>query len=327
MASVNNAGIAGPLGMGTAPVTLGSGGSGGHLSLYRQGDDHEPRLHFGRGAAESFPSRPASALSGVIGGNGSFTKTGSGTLTLSGSNLYTGATNIASGTLAVAARGRSDSTSGVVVSQGSLQVTAGQVRRDCPASGNVTLSGGNLGYVGNGSVNPGQVAGGLVLNPGQNTVTTATSPSSACYLQFASGSTSHTTGATVNFVPTSSYIQFQADAPRCPDGIIGGYAYYNGTDFAHLEHLWALRLSHGRGHDLHDFRPGAGIRLRDARTSGPCRRFRDGLGKDLNSLNLTGSYGVTISGGGSVSLNSGGLIGTPRGRSPAGRSRGRPTAN
>ncbi|MBV8275365.1 MAG: autotransporter-associated beta strand repeat-containing protein, partial [Verrucomicrobia bacterium] len=43
----------------------------------------------------------SSTLSGVIGGSGSFTKSGAGTLILTGTNTYTGGTNLNGGTLAV----------------------------------------------------------------------------------------------------------------------------------------------------------------------------------------------------------------------------------
>ena len=108
-----------------------------------------------------------------------------------------------------------------------------------PDSGNVTLSGGSLTYIGTGS-NPGELAGALVLGAGQNNITTSLASGSTTYtpyLRFASGPTSHTAGAMVNFSPASnSYIQFQSNPPALIGtsvyGIIGDYAFYNGTDFA-----------------------------------------------------------------------------------------------
>jgi autotransporter-associated beta strand protein len=296
--------------MGTSPVTLGSGGSAGTF-LYTGAGGTTSRGFTLAGSGGVFPVATSLGISGVVGGNGSFTKTSSGTLTLSGGNLYTGPTNIASGVLAVSGSGAINYTSGVIVSQGAtLQVTAGSSSQ-LPASGNITLNGGNLGYVGNGSVNPGQVAGGLVLNPGQNTVTTSNVAGSACYLQFASGPTSHTTGATVNFVPTSSYIQFQANPPAPSNGIIGGYAYYNGTDFA----TWNTSGPSGYPTVVATTYTTSDPGQSSSGTANfePSSSFSTSAARTFNSLNLTGSNSVTITGGGSVGINCGGLIGNTTG--------------
>jgi fibronectin-binding autotransporter adhesin len=99
----------------------------------------------GSGASTSY----SGAISGV---GGSFTKAGAGTLTFTGSNTYTGATTVSAGTLAFSGAGSVDSTSLVVGSGATLDVSA--------VTGGYTLgSGKTLSGVGT-------VAGGMTLGNG-----------------------------------------------------------------------------------------------------------------------------------------------------------------
>ena len=137
--SVNAAGSAGPLGKGTVPVVLGGDSTPATLLYTGSGTTSNQAFTMAAGGGV-FAVNSSLGLSGVIDGNGSLTKTGSGTLTLSGSNLYTGVTTVSSGTLAVSGSGSINGTSGIVVNQGCLlQVTAGSVGQ-LPDSGNITLS-------------------------------------------------------------------------------------------------------------------------------------------------------------------------------------------
>jgi len=74
---------------------------------------------------------------------GSLSKTGAGTLTLSGSNSYTGTTTVSNGTLQLnsAAGGAAGSTTNVVVSGGILLISQSNQMNDSAA---VTLSGGTI---------------------------------------------------------------------------------------------------------------------------------------------------------------------------------------
>ena len=66
-------------------------------------------------AVLAFANPTAQTFSGIVGGNGSLTKFGSGTLTLTASNAYSGGTTISAGTLqlgdgpAITARSRATS--------------------------------------------------------------------------------------------------------------------------------------------------------------------------------------------------------------------------
>ncbi|MDQ0072026.1 outer membrane autotransporter protein [Variovorax boronicumulans] len=101
-------------------------------------------------------------LSGNISGGGFITKIGSGTLTLSGANSYTGATDVAAGTLKAGATGTFSAASAHTVRSGATLDLAGfsQTVASLANSGTVSLVGAapgttltvNGAYVGNGGV-------------------------------------------------------------------------------------------------------------------------------------------------------------------------------
>ncbi|WP_418126103.1 autotransporter outer membrane beta-barrel domain-containing protein [Variovorax sp. 160MFSha2.1] len=101
-------------------------------------------------------------LSGAISGGGFITKLGSGTLTLSGTNGYTGATNVAEGTLKAGATGTFSTASAHTVQRGATLDLAGfsQTVASLANSGTVSLVGTapgttltvNGAYVGNNGV-------------------------------------------------------------------------------------------------------------------------------------------------------------------------------
>jgi len=102
--AINNDSAAGPLGSSALPVILG--GSTGTLQYTGGGTAGTSTKKFtlaagGTGALAIDTAGTVFALSGVIDGEGSLTKTGDGDLVLAASNTYTGDTTISAGTLQV----------------------------------------------------------------------------------------------------------------------------------------------------------------------------------------------------------------------------------
>ena len=97
------------------------------------------------------------------------------------------------------------------------------------------------------------------------------------------------TGATVNFttLSTSAQIQFLSPPPLS-NGIIGGYAYYNGSDFATLtgtaNTVGAVTYTNG---DLAAAGAAANVMPSGTQTTIAAT-------KHVNSLNLTGGTSVTM---------------------------------
>jgi autotransporter-associated beta strand protein len=242
-------------------------------------------------------------ISGRISGSHNLNLSG-GNLTLAGNNTFSGATTINAGSLALDSSGAINSTSGITVGSGTLLQVTGGSSGQLPDSGNVTLNGGSINFIGNGSLSAGELAGTLVLNPGQNNITTSNSGGANPYLCFAGGPASHTIGATVNFYSTNSQIQFQANPPDLTNGILGGYAFYNNVDFAARTTTAPYVIQQYTGYLSTD--PGgsqsASANLR------PNSTITVSSNKSFNSLSLTGNYGVILSGGSTLTLNSGGLI-------------------
>jgi autotransporter-associated beta strand protein len=86
-------------------------------------------------------------ISAALGGSAGFTKTGAGTVILSGANTYTGTTTVNSGTLTAAAAGAAGGTSQVVLNEGgSFLVTADNAVNDSAA---INLNGGRMAVNGN----------------------------------------------------------------------------------------------------------------------------------------------------------------------------------
>ena len=157
-------------------------------------------------------------------------------MTINGSASYSGSTCVSQGVLAIAPGGSSEQ---YVQHHGlSRHALATDQQRQQP----VVQFGKHLAcrrrrstFYGNGSTTSGgQIAGNLLLGAGQNTITaTCLTGTNQPWIRFASLPASPTIGATVNFSTTNAQVQLSTSA-GLSNGILGGYAYFNGQDFATL---------------------------------------------------------------------------------------------
>jgi autotransporter-associated beta strand protein len=186
-------------------VTVNAGG------LLRLGADLEVGSLAGDGVVDNLSSTPhtltvsessSTNFSGVIGGVLSLTKTGAGTLTLSGANTYTGLTTVDAGTLLVSGSLAGD----VTVDAGATLTVTGTV------SGTITNNGGTV-----------------VTLPGAPTAVTATrgnQQATVAWTAPASDGGSAITGYTVTSSPGGRTCTWTTGLLSCTvTGLTGGTSY------------------------------------------------------------------------------------------------------
>jgi autotransporter-associated beta strand protein len=131
-------------------VTLSSGGA---LQFGAASVTVTQNLTLGTGGGVIDTNGHNDGVSGVISGSGALTKTGLGTLTLTGANDYTGATEVGAGTLQAGAMNTFSSSSAVTVDNGAtLDLHSyGQTIGSLAGAGGVTLGSATLTAGGNGT--------------------------------------------------------------------------------------------------------------------------------------------------------------------------------
>ena len=133
----------------------------------------------GDSAAVSFNQSSAGVYAGRIDGAGSFSKSGNGTLTITDALTYTGATSIATGTLALSGQGSIAASSGLT-NNGTFDISgtsSGATIKSLAGNGQVnlggsvlTLSGANANDVFSGMISDGGNGGSLVIAGGTQTL-------------------------------------------------------------------------------------------------------------------------------------------------------------
>jgi autotransporter-associated beta strand protein len=170
----NNVSTNGELGHNTS-VTLGAlGGSAGTLEY--TGGNASTTMPFtlatgGTGVFQIDSAATSGTLAGVVSGGGALMSSGSGTLTLSAVNTYTGPTTISSGTLALGGAGTlgSGNYAGAISNSGALVYNSSATQTlsgIISGPGSVTSGSGNLTLSG-----PNTYTGGLTVNAATVTIT------------------------------------------------------------------------------------------------------------------------------------------------------------
>jgi fibronectin-binding autotransporter adhesin len=153
-------------------------------------------------------AKTAQVFGGSITGSGGLRKTSAGSLTLTGANGYTGATTIGGGRLALDFSGAGGPVSDII-----------------SASSALVLSGGTLEVTGAAGETNNQSFNGLTVNAGSNTVRAVNGAGGIVNLNLGAITRA---GGLVNFVlPTSGAI-----TTSNADGVLGGWATINGSDYA-----------------------------------------------------------------------------------------------
>jgi fibronectin-binding autotransporter adhesin len=236
-------------------------------------------------------------IDGPISGGGGLAKVGSGTLVLGGGNSYTGATTIVAGTL--------------MLDFSQPGAPAANILNNVSNSTPLALGGGTLAIQGNANTANSQQFNGLTVSPGCSAIvlTAASNP-----LVLNLGSISRPgAGGTVDFTlpgGAPSATNGVTTTSANTNGILGGYATVSGTDWA---------ASTGTAGNITAYSAYTGGNLGALGSNAALNVEPSGLQSALttadsfNTLNLSGTAGVAMSGSGSLALASGGLIGNTSG--------------
>ena len=237
----------------------------------------------------------STALQGVVsdgGGSGSLglTKLGTGQLTLSAANTYTGSTIVNSGTL------RLDFSA--------TGAPASDIVNNASNSSGLTLGGGALSVVGKASASNSQRFNGLTLNRGANSITATVGTSGTVTLALGA-ITRSAAGGVVNFtLPAAGSITTTTANANFAGGqqtILGGYATMGGT-------TWTVSAGDGTN-------PGAITGLTTYNNGFSAGSDVDVAGgasapasMTVNSLRLNAATLSTVSLGGPLTVATGGIL-------------------
>ncbi|MEI6070957.1 MAG: autotransporter-associated beta strand repeat-containing protein [Verrucomicrobiae bacterium] len=205
-------------------ITLANGGSnssigkstnaaanlvfGGNSTLRLYASTTDRNFTINNGVTATFDTQAAVTISGsAVASTGGLTKFGGSTLTLSGTNLYTGATTVNAGSLILDFNGTGAPTSNIISSSSSL-----------------TLAGGTLTLNGKSALTLSQTFNGLTLNSGGSVFTLT--QNSATSLTGALGGITRNAGSTLNFsvVPLTTGVIATTTTTNDATGILGTWA-------------------------------------------------------------------------------------------------------
>ena len=233
------------------------------------------------------------AWTGAVGG---LTMAGSGTLTLTGSDTYTGGTSVVGGTLKL--------------DFSQAGAPRANIINNTTNASSLTLSGGALAVQGNLGASNSQQFNGLSINRGSSAIVLTTAGTSNSLL-LSIGSINRGAGGTVDFtLPAGTQSTTNGITTTSPNtnGILGGYATVGGVNWATWNGTNIVAYNAYTTGNLGTLGSGSMLNVSPSGTQTSITSA-----KSYNTLNLTGTEGVTMSGAGSLNLSGGGLIGNTSG--------------
>ncbi len=258
----------------------------------------------GNGASTTF--------SGALSGSGGFAKTGSGTTVLCGTNTYLGGTAISEG--------------GLTLDFSQPGAPATNIINNLADSSPLTLSGGTLAIQGSlsGGTTNSQRFNGLAVNQGSSAIVLISAGTSDSLL-LSMGSISRNAGGTLDFtLPGGAQSASNGITTSNSNayGILGGYATVSETTWATVSGGNILALSPS------DYTPGdlgtlGSSSSENVQPSGSQSVLNTAA--SFNTLNLTGTVGVTMGASGRLTLTGSGLIGNTSGVITGGTLAGSPS--
>jgi fibronectin-binding autotransporter adhesin len=236
----------------------------------------------GNGASTTF--------SGAISGSGSLTKTGGGNLVLSGSDTYTGLTTLAAGQLLLDFTQPGAPSANIVNNASNASALA--------------LAGGTLAIQGSPTLSNSQRFNGVTVNPGGSAVVlTASNP-----LLLSVGNINRSAaGGTIDFTlpggTQSAANGITTTTPNNATGILGAFATVAGADWACSTAGNITAYTAYTAGDLGQMASNAALNV-----SPSGGQTAVASATVFNTLNLTSTEGVTMTGTGSLTLVGGGLL-------------------
>ncbi len=249
---------------------------------------------------------------GPISGAGGLSKLGSGTLVLCGSDSYSGSTSIAAGVLKL--------------DFSQPGAPSANIINNSADSSSLLVSGGTLAVQGTANVANAQQFNGTTIGPGSSAIVLTAAAANSLLLSL--GDLNRSPGGTVEFaLPSGTQAAangITTTTPNTSAGILGGYATVSGTDWAASSGA-AGNITAYSAYTTGNLGSLTSNAVLNVKPTGPQTAIT--TADSFNTLNLTGTAGVVLSGSGSLTLVGGGIIGNTTGAISGGTLQGSPAGD